>query len=218
MAQLQQLWLGAVGVGQQAVTLEVSGNAAAAAQAYAQSAEQLRIAIMLASSNGVPVPDAMHGTLAAAHMGAARAKLAMGAVLDSSPHFQLALAAVKEAQAINPHVSAWPSAVGAMQLALGNLVEAERSFNAVQAMLPGEPHSRAMLEQVRTIREAAQGWGVQLAPLTPAFGSVAGLQTASGLGSAAGRDWQRAVKDMFGALDTVMGSMGKFKDLSRPFG
>jgi tetratricopeptide (TPR) repeat protein len=217
MSQLQQLWMAGMGVGQQAVTLEMSGNAAAAAQAYAQSAEQLRVSVMLATSNGVFVPDGIHATLATAHMGAARARVAMGQVLDASPHFQLALHALNQAIALNPNVPAWHSAAGAVLLALGNLGDAERAFATVQKMLPGEPTSRAMLEQLGTMRQAQSGWGVQLAPTPPSFGPAAPFNAGANLGSAAQRDWAKMVKDVCGTLDSIMGTMSKFNDISRGF-
>ena len=218
MGQLQQLWMGGMGAGQQAVTLEMSGNAAAAAQAYAQSAEQLRVSVMLAMGNGVFVPDGIHATLATAHMGAARAKVAMGQVLDASPHFQLALQALNSAIALNPHVPAWHSAAGGVLLALGNLGDAERAFGTVQRMMPGEPTSRAMLEQLAATRQATAGWGVQMTPPTPAFGAgPMGVQATQNLASAAQKDWAKVIKDVCGTLDAVMGTMAKFNDFSRGF-
>jgi len=141
---LNQQYMQACGVGQQAMMMEASGNGLAVAQLYEQAIAVLGNSMMMARQYGVFVPDSILYTFAYSHFSAARVEAAM-CWPQAPAHLAMALDALNQAIAANPNVCQYHALAGAVLASQGSLQWAVQAFTRALQLNPADVWSRYML-------------------------------------------------------------------------
>ncbi len=151
--ELNQQYVQGCGFGQQAMAYEASGNVAAAAQLYEQSAATIGSSILMAQQAGVPITDQVFFVCACAHFHAARLRSISCWTPAITNHLLQAQGAIGQAIAVNPGFFQYHSAAGMIEIAMSNAVGALAAFQRALQLNPVDAWSQYMLG----ILYAAQG-------------------------------------------------------------
>jgi tetratricopeptide (TPR) repeat protein len=150
----QQQFFAGCQAAQQGFFLESQGNLLLAINCYQQAINCVSQSMFSARQASVPVPDHVYHAHGQMHFFAARAKATVGDVVGAQQHLMEAMNAFSFAANLNPMVPHHRVALGDVLMLLGNLPEAERTFNSALQILPGHPY---VLQRLAAIRYVSMG-------------------------------------------------------------
>jgi tetratricopeptide (TPR) repeat protein len=225
---LNQQYLQACGLAQQAMVFESGGNLPLAFQSYKQAGGLIGVAIQSAQQWGIPIADPVFFNYAYTHFNAARIAAMLNQPQMVPGHLAQAMAALNQAINQNPSFFQYHSAAGMVLLAQGNFPEADRAFNMALRFNPNDAWSQYMLAMLHTAQgntaagnqyyTAARATAPSLPPLPQMRPSSPGMPGASAQTRSKAMDFLATlgtiadtVSKVAGAINSVGGLMGQFQ-------